>query len=104
MANTTAWGRVPRLCLLVMGHWGGCRDPTQLLSRGTRWDRALWVEVVVFHFLFPCFFGDPKHTAPSLPLLVNHLGDGNSCIIDVVPPHRDPMVRLDKGLCHPTGW
>lgn len=105
MANTIAWGCVPKWCLLVVGHWGGRWDPMQLLSRCTHWDRALWVGLGSFS-LFPSFLlllVTPKHTAPSVPCLVNHLGAGNSCHIGVVPPHRDPMVRLDKGCVTPQG-
>lgn len=60
-----------------------------------------------FPFFLPfCCFSFSKPAAPSLPDVVNHLADENSCdnggAARGVPPRREPMARLDNGVASLT--
>lgn len=83
----------------VLLPWG----PRAVPSRCPHWDQTPPPPGVIFFpsFLFAAF-PDPKPAAPSLPEVVNHLGDENSCdnggAARGVPPRREPMARLDNGV------
>lgn len=112
-ANTRARGPAPLLCQPQgidcprAAPLSPCHGDPVLCPAGA----PIGTKIPSVLFFFPSFllfwcFSFSKPAAPSLPGVVNHLADENSCdnggAARRVPPRREPMARLDNGVASLT--